>query len=84
MQEKIELKEAKNGFTERDLHSKAILNTDNNSLLKYKIQRNRFNNMASNGAEIENIKNDFLSLKSELCEIKQLLLQITTGNKTWQ
>lgn len=83
MQEKIELKDSKNGFSERDLHSKAILNKDSDMLLKYKIQRNRQTTMNASVAEIEKIKTEFQTLKSELCDIKQLLLQIA-GNKTWQ
>lgn len=83
MQEKIELKDSKNGFSERDLHSKAILNTDSDMLLKYKIQRNRHITMNASVAEIEKIKNEFQTLKNELCDIKQLLLQIA-GNKTCQ
>lgn len=80
MSEKIELKESNRGFTERDMHSKAILNGDKDSLLKYKIQRNK---LISNANELQQIKKDFNSLQSELCEIKSLLLKITAGS-TWQ
>lgn len=83
MQSKIELKDAKNGFTERDLHSKAILNVNSDMLLKYKIQRNRMNTMASSLSELESVKNDIQSLKTEMSEIKNILLQLAAG-KTWQ
>ena len=36
------------GFTERDPNSKAILNTDMDSLLKHKIQRRRFSEINRN------------------------------------
>lgn len=83
MTPKIELKESKNGFSERDLHSKAILNKDSEMLLKYKIQKNKYLSMSSSVAEMENLKNDFQMLKNELSEIKTLLRQISEG-KTWQ
>ena len=41
--EKIKIAEPVRGFTERDRNSKAILNTDMDSLLKYKIQKNILN-----------------------------------------
>jgi len=83
MKSKIELSDAKNGFSERDLHSKAILNKDCDMLLKYKIQKNRMNNMASSLSEIETVKSEIQSLKSEMSEIKNILLKLVTG-KTCQ
>jgi hypothetical protein len=41
--EKIKIAEPVRGFTERDRNSKAILNTDMDSLLKYKIQKRKIN-----------------------------------------
>ena len=41
MKNRIELDEKISGFTERDLHSKAILNTDSVGLLRYKINRQK-------------------------------------------
>lgn len=81
MKQKIELSENKNGFTERDMYSKAILNTDPESLLKYKIQRNRYKMLSIRNSEIENLKNEYQSLKEEIGEIKTLLLQIAAGKK---
>lgn len=77
MKEKIDIIEPVSGFTEREKNSKAILNTDIDSLLKYKIQRRKFNEINNNNHEINNIKNDINNLKNDLGEIKDLLLQIT-------
>lgn len=81
MKTTIELTEASNGFSERDLHSKAILNKSSDMLLKYKIQRNRFNSMSSNLSEIERMKTEMSEIKEEMTEIKQLLLQLVAGKK---
>jgi len=83
-QKNIELEESRNGFSHRDMHSKAILNGDRDSLMKYKIQRNRMAKMNSTANEIQTIKTDVESLRSELLEIKNLLLQITAGSSKWQ
>lgn len=79
----IELKESRNGFSHRDLHSKAILNQDQDSLIKYKIQRSRMARVNENANEIQSVKEDVQSLRNEIQEIKSLLLQITAGSK-WQ
>lgn len=81
MAENIELNEARNGFSHRDLHSKAILNSDSDSLLRYKIQRNKMRTLSASTSEIEKLRSEFTSLKSEISELKSLLLQITAGSK---
>ncbi|NDG29548.1 hypothetical protein EB118_05550 [bacterium] len=68
--EKIKMKEVVGGFTERDVNSKALLNTDVDSLLKYKIQKRKM----SNNTEIEKMRDEVATLKNEMCEIKELLL----------
>ncbi len=65
------------GFTERDSNSKAILNTDTNSLLKYKIQKRKFSEINKSATEISKVKTEVEEIKNDLCEIKKLLLQIT-------
>ena len=75
--EKIKMKEVVGGFTERDIDSKALLNTDIDSLLKYKIQKKKM----IGSQEIERIKNEMTELKSELSEIKALLLTIAKSNQ---
>jgi hypothetical protein len=77
----IKLKETHNGFSERDIHSKAIISKDADSLLKYKIQKNRMGHIASNARELESIRSEFNSLREELGEIKHLLLKITAGKQ---
>lgn len=72
--ERLELKEQALGFTERDAHSKAILNTDRNALLKHKMQKERH---IQSTQEVNKMKDEICSLKNDLCEIKQLLLAIT-------
>jgi hypothetical protein len=75
--ERIELKEKVLGFTERDLHSKAILNTDAAGLLRYKIQRQKSTRLNEGVAEVQRVREELLALKGEMSEIKQLLLKIT-------
>lgn len=75
--EKVEIIEPVAGFTEREVNSKALLNTDVDSLLRYKIQRRKFNEINKSNSEINNIKDDINNLKNDLGEIKELLLQIT-------
>lgn len=77
MKEKIELIEPVDGFTEREKNSKAILNTDIDSLLRYKIQRRKFSEINKNNSEMTVMKNEINSLKDDLSEIKELLLKIT-------
>ena len=75
--EKIKMKEVVAGFTERDVESKALLNTDMESLLKYKIQKRRL----SGNQNVEKLQNEVQNLKNELIEIKQLLLTIVKSNQ---
>jgi hypothetical protein len=75
--EKILIVDPVRGFTERDRNSKAILNTDMNSLLQYKIQKRKISDINKSRNEISLIRNEVDSIKSDLSEIKQLLLQIT-------
>ena len=65
------------GFTERDPNSKAILNTDMDSLLKHKIQRRHFSEINRNSKEIVNVREEINDIRNDISEIKQLLLQIT-------
>lgn len=73
----LKIKEPVAGFTERDPHSKAILNTDIDSLLKYKIQRRRISDINKNSSEIDAVKSEITQIKCDLTEIKTLLLKIT-------
>ena len=75
--EKISIIEPTNGFTERDVNSKAILNTDLNSLLKYKIQKRKISDINKSTNEIDLIRGEIDGIKSDLGEIKNLLLKIT-------
>ena len=75
--EKILIDEPVRGFTERDRNSKAILNTDMDSLLKYKIQKRKISDINKSRNEIALIRDEVDSIKSDLSEIKQLLLKIT-------
>ena len=79
--EKIKIAEPVRGFTERDRNSKAILNTDMDSLLKYKIQKRKISDINKSRNEIALIRTEVDSIKSDLGEIKQLLLQITKNGK---
>ena len=75
--EKIKIAEPIRGFTERDKNSKAILNTDMDSLLKYKIQKRKISDINKSRNEITLIRGEVDSIKSDLNEIKHLLLKIT-------
>ena len=75
--EKITIAEPIRGFTERDKNSKAILNTDMDSLLKYKIQKRKISDINKSRNEIALIRGEVDSIKSDLSEIKHLLLKIT-------
>jgi len=72
--ERLELREKVLGFTERDAHSKALLNTDMNGLIKYKMQKQRHTESVQ---EFNRMKEEICGLKDDLCEIKKLLLAIT-------
>jgi hypothetical protein len=79
--EKIKIAEPVHGFTERDRNSKAILNTDMDSLLKYKIQKRKNSDMNKNTNEIGLIRKEVDQIKSDLGEIKSMLLQITNNRR---
>jgi hypothetical protein len=74
---KLIVSEPVRGFTERDNHSKAILNTDIDSLLKYKIQKRKLIDINKNSSEIDAVKSEINQIKCDLTEIKTLLLKIT-------
>ena len=75
--EKIKITEPVRGFTERDRNSKAILNTDMDSLLKYKIQKRKISDINKSRNEIVIIREEIDNIKLDISEIKQLLLKIT-------
>ena len=75
--QKLKVIEPVSGFTEREINSKAILNTDIDSLLKYKIQRRRISEINKNSKEIMSVREEINELKNDIGEIKELLLQIT-------
>jgi hypothetical protein len=79
MERRIELSEPIHGFTHRDAHSKALLNTDLSGLMKYKMQREKhFRGIQ----EMNKVKSDIVSLKDDLKEIKELLLMVSKKNCT--
>jgi hypothetical protein len=57
----------------RDVHSKALLNKDMGLLQKYKAQKNYLSKIKQE--EIET-KEKITNLENELCEIKNLLIQL--------
>ena len=78
---KVRIIEPVHGFTERDIHSKAILNTDMDSLLKYKIQKRKFTDINKGAEELSQIRNEVHLMKTELSDIKRMLLQITNESR---
>ena len=57
----------------RDTNSMALINNDKNGLQEYLRKRNR---MASQEAEINNIKSDINSIRDDMNDIKVLLVQL--------
>jgi hypothetical protein len=78
MTTKVELTEKVSGFTERDYYSKAILNTDTDALLKHKLQKHRHGKVQETSFELQRVKDEMVSLKSDMSEIKSLLKKIIT------
>lgn len=74
---KLPVAEPVRGFTERDLSSKAILNTDIDGLLRYKIQKQKISDINKSRNELTTMQVEMDALKSDLSEIKNLLLKIT-------
>ena len=77
MMEKVRVIEPVQGFTERDLASKAILNTDIDALLRYKIQKRKISDINRNRNELTAMQVEIDGIKNDLGEIKNLLLKIT-------
>jgi peptidoglycan hydrolase CwlO-like protein len=75
-QNKISISDPTNGFTERDANSKAILNTDMNSLLKYKIQKRKIFDINQSKENINEIYKEIDEIRNDISEIKNLLLTI--------
>ena len=75
-QNKIPIADPINGFTERDANSKAILNTDLNSLLKYKIQKRKILDINQSKENINEIYKEIDEIRNDISEIKNLLLTI--------
>jgi hypothetical protein len=77
MEQRYELKEKILGFTERDAHSKALLNTDMTALQNYRLKKQKAQEQAQ---EFRMMKSEISSLKEDLSEIRQLLLAISKKN----
>lgn len=77
----IQLAERVSGFSERDLHSKALLNTDTDALIRYKLQKQRALRVAQSSEDIVSMKQELSCLKNDLNCIKEMLLKITKEGK---
>lgn len=71
MSEVVKVKDNPNFI--RDIETNAILNTDNNGLEQYK-QRRKI--MLKQQCEYDNMKNEVDSLRSEIVELKELLISL--------
>ena len=69
----VELEEKVNGFTERDTHSKALLNTDLESYLSYKKRKKK---AITQNKEMDNMKTQINAMRGEMSEIRDLLQQL--------
>lgn len=81
MMEKLKVAEPISGFTERDPSSKAILNTDMSSYIKYKIQKRKHSEINRKTESITEIRGEIDDLKGDLQEIKSLLMSIMHKEK---
>jgi hypothetical protein len=61
----------------RDTNSMGLINKDRNGLEEYNMKRKL---LATQKEEINNIKAELLSVKTDMQEIKQLLLQLMDKN----
>lgn len=73
---KIELEEKVSGFTERDMNSKALLNTDVNGLLAYKMKTRNSMVQESQTKEINMLKEKVNNIQEDVSEIRQMLKQL--------
>lgn len=65
----------------RDPFSKAILNTNITALQEHRKKRKMFRETILNKDELNSIKNEVLTLKTELNDIKYLLEQLINRNQ---
>jgi RNA binding exosome subunit len=77
----IQLAEKVSGFSERDLYSRAVLNTDTDGLLRYRLQKQKALRDNQSIHDIIIVKEELSSLKNELRDIKEMLLKITKEGK---
>jgi hypothetical protein len=77
----IQLTEKVSGFSERDLHSKALLNTDTDAHKRYKLQKQRALRDTQSSEDIVSMKQELSCLKNDLNCIKEMLLKITKEGK---
>ena len=73
---KLKLEEEVSGFTERDYESKAILNTDVESLLAYKLQKQKQIEKMDQTEEINTLKSQVTEIKQDVTEIRLMLKQL--------
>lgn len=79
--EKIQIIEPVKGFTERERTSKAILNTDTQGLLRYKLQRQKLREVSRTSQDMLSVKEEVNEIKNDLNDIKILLSQILNNTK---
>jgi len=70
---KVELEEKFQGITERDVHSKALLNTDIEAYRRYKLKKHK---VVSQKNDIESMKAQMTNINNEISEIKNLLTEL--------
>jgi len=76
---KIQLEEKAEGITERDIHSKALLNTDAEALLRYKIKRQKNLDQRRMSNELDFLKTKVEDLSSDITDIKTLLTELVSN-----
>jgi len=76
---KIDLEEKFAGITERDSHSKALLNTDTEALLQYKIKKQKSINQRRMANELDFLKTKVADLSSDITDIKTLLTELVSN-----
>lgn len=64
------------GFTRSNNNMGALINVQDDNLMAYKKQRKHVTKMISDADKINNLEKELGDIKSEMSEIKQLLLKV--------
>ena len=75
----VELEEKVAGITHRDMHSKALLNSDMDAFLKYKKNKQRMLDHKNTKQNVTDLKEELCHLKNEISQIKEMITLLVTN-----